>query len=162
MPILTLMPVRKVRALHDRLRAYTSKVHKTLTRLLDLLHHRARRLEHMIHIVMELAQVIRQTQLDMQSTLTLRIDTVETGVNTVEQRVVVMEQRADVMDRRADAIRADALQERVDALQQRSRRFEDTEAGLRQRVSLLEEMVVTLQERLNALSVVVAVTMTSL
>ena len=141
MPILTLMPVRKVLYLWNRVRAYTKRVQEALATRLDLMHERMRRLEHMIHIVMELAQVIRQAQLNMNIAWTQRIEFTEARVDTMDGRVDVMEQRADVMERRADALRADALQERVDALQQRSRRFEDTEAGLRHRIDLLEETV---------------------
>ena len=141
MPILTLMSERKVLYLWNKVRAYTKRVQEALTTRLDLMHERMRRLEHMIHIVMELAQVIRQAQLNMDIAWKQRIEFTEARVDSMDGRVDVMEQQAVVMERRADALRADALQERVDALQQRSRRFENTAARLQHRIDLLEETV---------------------
>ena len=72
----------------------------------------------MNHIVMELAQLTRQTQLDMRSALTLRIDTVEAGVNTVGQRVDVMEDTEAGLRQRVDVLEETVatLQERLNAL----------------------------------------------
>jgi len=118
MPFLTLVPMRKARALHDRLRAHTNKVHKVLMQLVSNLNTRMRGWEHMNHIVMELAQMTRQIQLDMRIDLTLRIDTVEADVNTVEQRADVMEDAEAGLRQRVDVLEETVatLQERLNAL----------------------------------------------